>query len=209
MSRIGANTTIDRGAIDDTVIEDDVKLDNQIQIGHNCSYRRAHCHCRLRRHRGQRAHRRAMRARRRRRRRRRRADRDRRPCGRQRHDARQPRRLRNLASTRGACYIVRHSNGSEMRSDLPNSTTWQSELHCSKKRAASTCRRTLPTTAPGREDLRPMHGHQRNLRIPAAPVSVPARGSRRLGRTGRYDQGPSRTCRSTRCSSTAIFREIP
>ena len=34
---IGANTTIDRGAIDDTVIEDDVKLDNQIQIGHNCT----------------------------------------------------------------------------------------------------------------------------------------------------------------------------
>jgi len=33
---IGANTTIDRGAIDDTLIEDDVKLDNQIQIGHNC-----------------------------------------------------------------------------------------------------------------------------------------------------------------------------
>jgi UDP-3-O-[3-hydroxymyristoyl] glucosamine N-acyltransferase len=33
---IGANTTIDRGAIADTVIEDDVKLDNQIQIGHNC-----------------------------------------------------------------------------------------------------------------------------------------------------------------------------
>ena len=33
---IGANTTIDRGAIDDTVIEDDVKLDNQIQVGHNC-----------------------------------------------------------------------------------------------------------------------------------------------------------------------------
>jgi len=33
---IGANTTIDRGAIDDTVLEDDVKLDNQIQIGHNC-----------------------------------------------------------------------------------------------------------------------------------------------------------------------------
>jgi UDP-3-O-[3-hydroxymyristoyl] glucosamine N-acyltransferase len=32
---IGANTTIDRGAIGDTVIEDDVKLDNQIQIGHN------------------------------------------------------------------------------------------------------------------------------------------------------------------------------
>jgi UDP-3-O-[3-hydroxymyristoyl] glucosamine N-acyltransferase len=32
---IGANTTIDRGAIEDTVIEDGVKLDNQIQIGHN------------------------------------------------------------------------------------------------------------------------------------------------------------------------------
>ncbi|MEP7327926.1 MAG: UDP-3-O-(3-hydroxymyristoyl)glucosamine N-acyltransferase [Betaproteobacteria bacterium] len=33
---IGANTTIDRGAIDDTVIEDGVKLDNQIQVAHNC-----------------------------------------------------------------------------------------------------------------------------------------------------------------------------
>jgi UDP-3-O-[3-hydroxymyristoyl] glucosamine N-acyltransferase len=32
---IGANTTIDCGAIEDTVIEDGVKLDNQIQIGHN------------------------------------------------------------------------------------------------------------------------------------------------------------------------------
>ena len=32
---IGANTTIDRGAIEDTVIEDGVKLDNQIQVGHN------------------------------------------------------------------------------------------------------------------------------------------------------------------------------
>jgi UDP-3-O-[3-hydroxymyristoyl] glucosamine N-acyltransferase len=32
---IGANTTIDRGALDDTVIEDGVKLDNQIQIAHN------------------------------------------------------------------------------------------------------------------------------------------------------------------------------
>ncbi|OGA04517.1 MAG: UDP-3-O-(3-hydroxymyristoyl)glucosamine N-acyltransferase [Betaproteobacteria bacterium RIFCSPLOWO2_02_64_14] len=32
---IGANTTIDRGAIDDTIIEDGVKLDNQIQVGHN------------------------------------------------------------------------------------------------------------------------------------------------------------------------------
>lgn len=33
---IGANTCIDRGALADTVIEDGVKLDNQIQIGHNC-----------------------------------------------------------------------------------------------------------------------------------------------------------------------------
>lgn len=33
---IGANSTIDRGALRDTVIEDGVKLDNQIQIGHNC-----------------------------------------------------------------------------------------------------------------------------------------------------------------------------
>jgi UDP-3-O-[3-hydroxymyristoyl] glucosamine N-acyltransferase len=32
---IGANTTIDRGALEDTVLEEDVRLDNQIQIGHN------------------------------------------------------------------------------------------------------------------------------------------------------------------------------
>lgn len=32
---IGANTTIDRGALDNTVIEDGVILDNQIQIAHN------------------------------------------------------------------------------------------------------------------------------------------------------------------------------
>jgi len=32
---IGANTTIDRGALGDTVLEEDVRLDNQIQIGHN------------------------------------------------------------------------------------------------------------------------------------------------------------------------------
>jgi UDP-3-O-[3-hydroxymyristoyl] glucosamine N-acyltransferase len=32
---VGANTTIDRGALDDTVIEIGVKLDNQIQIAHN------------------------------------------------------------------------------------------------------------------------------------------------------------------------------
>ncbi|HET7731691.1 MAG TPA: UDP-3-O-(3-hydroxymyristoyl)glucosamine N-acyltransferase [Usitatibacter sp.] len=34
---VGANTTIDRGALDDTVIEEGVKLDNQIQIAHNCT----------------------------------------------------------------------------------------------------------------------------------------------------------------------------
>jgi UDP-3-O-[3-hydroxymyristoyl] glucosamine N-acyltransferase len=32
---IGANTTIDRGALESTIIEDGVKLDNLIQIGHN------------------------------------------------------------------------------------------------------------------------------------------------------------------------------
>jgi UDP-3-O-[3-hydroxymyristoyl] glucosamine N-acyltransferase len=32
---IGANTCIDRGALDDTVLEDGVKLDNLIQVGHN------------------------------------------------------------------------------------------------------------------------------------------------------------------------------
>lgn len=32
---IGANTTVDRGAMGDTIIEDGVRLDNQIQIGHN------------------------------------------------------------------------------------------------------------------------------------------------------------------------------
>jgi UDP-3-O-[3-hydroxymyristoyl] glucosamine N-acyltransferase len=32
---IGANTTIDRGAIDDTVLEEDVKIDNLVQIAHN------------------------------------------------------------------------------------------------------------------------------------------------------------------------------
>ena len=33
---IGANTTVDRGTIGDTVIERGVKIDNQVQIGHNC-----------------------------------------------------------------------------------------------------------------------------------------------------------------------------
>jgi len=32
---IGANTTIDRGALGDTLLEHDVRLDNQIQIAHN------------------------------------------------------------------------------------------------------------------------------------------------------------------------------
>ena len=32
---IGANTTVDRGALEDTIIEDGVKLDNQIQVAHN------------------------------------------------------------------------------------------------------------------------------------------------------------------------------
>lgn len=32
---IGANTCVDRGALQDTVIEDGVKLDNLVQIGHN------------------------------------------------------------------------------------------------------------------------------------------------------------------------------
>ena len=32
---IGASTTIDRGALEDTVIEDGVKIDNQVQIAHN------------------------------------------------------------------------------------------------------------------------------------------------------------------------------
>jgi len=33
---IGANTTVDRGAVEDTVLGHGVKLDNQIMIGHNC-----------------------------------------------------------------------------------------------------------------------------------------------------------------------------
>lgn len=32
---VGANSTIDRGAIEDTIIENGVKIDNQVQIGHN------------------------------------------------------------------------------------------------------------------------------------------------------------------------------
>ena len=33
---IGANTTIDRGALENTYIHDGVKIDNLVQIGHNC-----------------------------------------------------------------------------------------------------------------------------------------------------------------------------
>jgi UDP-3-O-[3-hydroxymyristoyl] glucosamine N-acyltransferase len=33
---VGSNTTIDRGTIEDTVIDDGVKLDNLVQVGHNC-----------------------------------------------------------------------------------------------------------------------------------------------------------------------------
>lgn len=33
---VGANTTIDRGAIDDTQIDEGVKIDNLVQIAHNC-----------------------------------------------------------------------------------------------------------------------------------------------------------------------------
>jgi UDP-3-O-[3-hydroxymyristoyl] glucosamine N-acyltransferase len=33
---IGSNTSIDRGTIDDTVIEDDAKIDNLVHVAHNC-----------------------------------------------------------------------------------------------------------------------------------------------------------------------------
>lgn len=39
---IGANTTIDRGMMDDTVIGEGTKIDNLVQIGHNCRIGR-HC----------------------------------------------------------------------------------------------------------------------------------------------------------------------
>ncbi len=39
---IGANTTIDRGAIRDTVIGEGTKIDNQVQVGHNANIGR-HC----------------------------------------------------------------------------------------------------------------------------------------------------------------------
>ena len=39
---IGANTTIDRGGSGDTVIGEGTKIDNLVQIGHNCMIGR-HC----------------------------------------------------------------------------------------------------------------------------------------------------------------------
>ncbi len=33
---VGANSTVDRGTLEDTVIEEDVRIDNQVQIAHNC-----------------------------------------------------------------------------------------------------------------------------------------------------------------------------
>jgi UDP-3-O-[3-hydroxymyristoyl] glucosamine N-acyltransferase len=39
---IGANTTVDRGALGDTVIGEGTKIDNLVQIGHNCRIGR-HC----------------------------------------------------------------------------------------------------------------------------------------------------------------------
>lgn len=38
---VGSGTTIDRGALNDTVLEDHVKIDNQVQIGHNARIGRA------------------------------------------------------------------------------------------------------------------------------------------------------------------------
>ena len=36
IDNIGSNSTIDRGAWDDTIISSGVKIDNLVQIGHNC-----------------------------------------------------------------------------------------------------------------------------------------------------------------------------
>ena len=45
---VGASTTIDRGAIENTTIGNGVKIDNQVQIGHNLPDRRQHADLRLR-----------------------------------------------------------------------------------------------------------------------------------------------------------------
>ncbi|NVK54605.1 MAG: UDP-3-O-(3-hydroxymyristoyl)glucosamine N-acyltransferase [Alteromonadaceae bacterium] len=44
-SQIGASTTIDRGALDDTIIGTNVIVDNQVQIGHNCIIGDHSCIC--------------------------------------------------------------------------------------------------------------------------------------------------------------------
>lgn len=44
-SQIGASTTIDRGALDDTIIGKNVIIDNQVQIGHNCVIGDHSCIC--------------------------------------------------------------------------------------------------------------------------------------------------------------------
>ena len=54
---VGANTTIDRGTLDDTVIGSGVKVDNQVQIGHNVRIGREFGGVRLRRDRRQYRHR--------------------------------------------------------------------------------------------------------------------------------------------------------
>lgn len=42
---IGANSCIDRGTLDDTIIEDQVKIDNHVQIGHNCHMKKGSVIC--------------------------------------------------------------------------------------------------------------------------------------------------------------------
>ncbi|MCM0606715.1 MAG: UDP-3-O-(3-hydroxymyristoyl)glucosamine N-acyltransferase [Xanthomonadaceae bacterium] len=42
---IGANSSIDRGTLEDTVIEDEVKIDNNVQIGHNVLMKRGSVIC--------------------------------------------------------------------------------------------------------------------------------------------------------------------
>ncbi|TPV53730.1 UDP-3-O-(3-hydroxymyristoyl)glucosamine N-acyltransferase [Aestuariibacter sp. GS-14] len=44
-SQIGASTTIDRGALDDTIIGKNVIIDNQVQVGHNCVIGDHSCIC--------------------------------------------------------------------------------------------------------------------------------------------------------------------
>jgi UDP-3-O-[3-hydroxymyristoyl] glucosamine N-acyltransferase len=44
-SQIGANTSIDRGAMDDTILGTNVIIDNQVQIGHNCIIGDHSCIC--------------------------------------------------------------------------------------------------------------------------------------------------------------------